>query len=149
MFERILFPTDFSEVSQKAAEEILRIPEVKEIHVLHILDENVEAAPRNVQRGIGPTFDEALERHRASLQGRIAELTDKFTAAGLSARSSVVEGDAIDIILDTAKADGSTAIVIGATPKTGLGGLLLGSVSDKVVHRAAVPVLIIKLHGRG
>jgi nucleotide-binding universal stress UspA family protein len=54
------------------------------------------------------------------------------------------EGDAVTLILDTAREIHVGLIVMGTHGRTGLGRLLLGSVAEKVLRQAACPVLTVK-----
>jgi nucleotide-binding universal stress UspA family protein len=148
MFERILYPTDFSEVSEKAAEQILRIPGVETVHVLHVVDSTALIGPSSTRGGVGAasgggqqTID-AWHKTASEDVARIAEET--FTAAGVNATSAAEWGDPAHVILETADAEGSTIIVLGASGRGHLAEFLLGSVSDTVVHKAKIPVLVIK-----
>jgi universal stress protein A len=63
------------------------------------------------------------------------------------AECRVVVADPFQAILDAAR--GATAIVMGTLGRTGLPHLVLGSVAEKVVRHAAVPVLTIRARARG
>ena len=52
-------------------------------------------------------------------------------------------GDPVTEILDTALAVGADIIVMGTHGRTGLQRLLLGSVTERVIRRSAVPVLAV------
>lgn len=53
-------------------------------------------------------------------------------------------GDPATVILDAAKSFDADMIVMGSRGLGGLKGLLVGSVSDKVLHHAEVPVTIVR-----
>ncbi|MFT5440300.1 MAG: nucleotide-binding universal stress UspA family protein [Alphaproteobacteria bacterium] len=53
-------------------------------------------------------------------------------------------GDPAQLILDVAKTVGADMIVMGSRGLGELKGLLVGSVSDKVLHHAEVPVTIVR-----
>lgn len=147
MFERILFPTDFSEVSQKAADQILQIPGVKEVHVLHIVDSTALIGPSPTRGGIGATSAhgrQTIDAWRKIAAEDCARIAETFEAAGLKATYAAEWGDPAHIILETAESEGSTIIVLGASGKGHLAEFLLGSVSDTLVHKARIPVLVIK-----
>lgn len=145
MFERILFATDFSEASNDAVDQILRIGGVQEVHVLHVLDKASAVGTGTAPGGRAAFFGDADPEtwHQKSTQeaDRIAET---LASRGLKASSSAEPGDAADVILEAADARNSTAIVMAATGRSRLSEALLGSVSDHVLRRARIPVLIIK-----
>ena len=74
-------------------------------------------------------------------------LDDQVRAAFGSREDRVVRKVVEDLparaILDGAKEANADLIVIGSRGRGGLKGMLLGSVSQKVVHHAACPVVII------
>jgi len=72
---------------------------------------------------------------------RLESLVRRTVPRRVKATSRVVVGDPYQAILDAAR--GATAIVMGTLGRTGLPHLLLGSVAEKVVRHAAVPVLTV------
>lgn len=49
-----------------------------------------------------------------------------------------------EVIIDTAKRKNADMIVVGSHGRTGLGRLLMGSVSERVIGKATCPVLVVK-----
>ncbi|HLY37388.1 MAG TPA: universal stress protein [Candidatus Binatia bacterium] len=72
---------------------------------------------------------------------RLESLVRRTVPRRVKATSRVVVGDPFQAILDAA--GGATAIVMGTLGRTGLPHLLLGSVAEKVVRHAEVPVLTV------
>jgi hypothetical protein len=56
----------------------------------------------------------------------------------------VEEGDAVEAILRVAQEVRADLLVMGTHGRTGLGRLLMGSVAEQVVRKAACPVLTVK-----
>ncbi len=54
------------------------------------------------------------------------------------------EGEPADAILAAAASEGADVIVIGSSGRSGVGRMLLGSVSDDVVRRSVVPVMVVR-----
>ena len=69
-------------------------------------------------------------------------LVAELTRDGLSAETDVLEGPAADAIINAADARKADLIVMGSRGFGQFTGLLLGSVSDRVVHYSTVPVLV-------
>lgn len=140
MFERILFATDFSEASQKAAEQLRTIQGVEAVHVIHVVDRGSNPGGRAAL----VYGDQGVENWREAAAKNCADIAAALAASGVQATSTAETGDPADVILETADAEKSTVIVLGASTKGRLTQALLGSVSDKVVRRAGLPVLVIK-----
>ena len=56
---------------------------------------------------------------------------------------SVVEGDFSDAIIDSAKDFGADLIVMGTHHRKGLDKLLMGSLAEKILNTASIPLLTI------
>jgi universal stress protein A len=59
----------------------------------------------------------------------------------------VEQGEVVGTILEVAARDHADLIVIGTHGRTGVSHLLLGSVAERIVRRAACPVLTVRLPG--
>lgn len=94
-----------------------------------------------------PPFD--FQSIESGLRRRQAELLEaSLTHARNSGLQSVAtlaaEGQAAQEIARVAADRGADCIVMGTRGMNALGGLLLGSVAQRVVHLAAVPVMLVK-----
>ncbi|NCD20120.1 MAG: universal stress protein [Actinobacteria bacterium] len=151
MFTRILFPTDFSSVSDLAAAYIHKLREAgaQEVLVLNVIDPSSLLAPAapGPLGGVGATpamNQRAVEEWRESAMEACGRLADEFSGVGFTATATVEVGDPAKIILRTARAENSKVIVVGAHGKGHVAEFFLGSVSDEVVRKSHVPVLVIK-----
>ena len=79
---------------------------------------------------------------RKAVEGRVAALA---ASLGLpDVESAVVFGPAADTVLAEAGQRGADLVVVGARGLGPVGRWVLGSVSDRVVHHARVPVLVVR-----
>jgi nucleotide-binding universal stress UspA family protein len=69
---------------------------------------------------------------------------DLFPARGATVHSKVLEGDPADAICSYATKTNADAVVVGKRGGRDVGALLLGSVSEKVVHECTCSVLVAK-----
>ena len=68
---------------------------------------------------------------------------EKAKFAGLEAESVILKGNPAEKILDFADEHDIDLIVVGSLGKSGIERFALGSVSEKVVRHAKVPVLVV------
>lgn len=108
----------------------------------------VVPAPRYVVSAYPP--DAALETHEALEDGReeaaeyLAGVATGLDDAGVPASTRVVSGVTVaQGILRAAQEEGADAIVVATRGHGGLSRLVLGSVADKVVRAAPVPILVV------
>lgn len=67
-----------------------------------------------------------------------------FEGAGLKTETRVLFGDAASVIIDTAESEQCDMIIICTHGMSAARRFLIGSVANKVVHHASVPVLVIR-----
>lgn len=84
-------------------------------------------------------FEESAER----VLDRALEGIDQ-SAEPVKVERRVVHGAAASVLLEAA--EGASLLVVGSRGRGGFAGLLLGSVSQQVVHHATCPVVIIPTH---
>ena len=75
---------------------------------------------------------------------RTNDVVDHAVEWGLEASPLVWEGEPADAILAAAVSESADIIVIGGSGRSGVGRMLLGSVTDDVVRRAGVPVMVVR-----
>lgn len=93
-----------------------------------------------------PNWNEVRE---IEARNYLARLTDQLRAKGLDATSQVLVGRGIaGQVLELADAIGADCIVAGTHGARGMERLMLGSVADKIVRGAKVPVLVAPVRPR-
>jgi len=144
MFDKILYPTDFSEVAIKALDYIKRIKAsgVEEVIVLHVIDERGSDA---VQRFLGEREFNALQHNKQEETKKMLKVVEKeLTESGLKVKLLVKTGMPVQEILKVEEEENVSAIVIGSHGWSNLQEIFLGSVSEKVIRRSKRPVLVVK-----
>ena len=81
---------------------------------------------------------------RESAQHYLKMIADRFTHAGIRVRMATEQGDAAESILDAADALHADLIAMSTHGRSGVRRFVLGSVADRVLHHARVPVLLIR-----
>ena len=143
MFEKILYPTDFSDVSNKALGFIkqLKGAGTKEVLVLHVIDERETERLRHIPE----TNAEEIEKiHEESVHKEIKAIADELKKSGLEVKTRIDRGIPFREILKVEKEEGISAVVIGSHGKTCISEMLLGSCSEKVIRKSAKPVLVVR-----
>jgi nucleotide-binding universal stress UspA family protein len=143
MFEKILYPTDFSDVSKKALDYLVQLKDAgaKEIVILHVIDEKgIDAISRH---GAGSAVEiiGGIEKE-ARQEGE--KIEKKLRQSGLTVKVRIETGVPLKEILKAEEEEQVSAIVIGSHGKTNLEEMVLGSVSEKVIRQSKRPVLVIK-----
>jgi nucleotide-binding universal stress UspA family protein len=145
---KILAATDFSEDSSLAlsyAEDIGR-KFGAEIVVMHV---DQPLAPVMISPDLGPAMDvgamsRIAEEQRVIAQRELDKIVQRLRDDGLKARSLLRVGSPFLEILHASQTENADLIVVGTHGRTGLAHVLMGSVAERVVQKAAVPVLTIR-----
>jgi nucleotide-binding universal stress UspA family protein len=137
MFEHILIAVDGSHHSDRALQSGVEVARKfgADVFVLHVRERDLGRAAAFPLE----TSDEATEL----IQKTVATIKN----GGLRATGEVqdaIAGHAAKHIVETAKARGIDLIVMGSRGLSDIAGLLLGSVTHKVIQLAQVPVLIVR-----
>jgi len=136
-WSKILLATDGSACSQGAVRRAIDLAksyggEIIAVSVVDINDEFQALAPDIVS---GMT-----RRAKGVLDG----VKEQAEAAGVKAEAVVVEGEDYKAICELASRRGADVIVMGTHGRTGLGRLLMGSATKKVIGHSNCPVLVVK-----
>lgn len=138
--QRILVATDFSEHSDKAVRYGAAMAKKleAELHLLHV----VQPTPVMYEEGMYfPTdADEQLE---AAAQQQLQTL-EVAGSEGVAIVRQVVRGAPFVEILRYAKDQSVNLIVVGTHGRGAIAHILLGSVAERVVRKAACPVLVVR-----
>lgn len=87
------------------------------------------------------------ERERA--EAELAEVAGRLQAEGLQVETRVIEDDAVHAIQQVAGEIAADLIVMSTHGRSGLGRWIYGSVADRIMRRAEVPVLLVPAGSEG
>ena len=76
----------------------------------------------------------------------VAEAQQELEAAGVHATGEVIEGKAVDVLLETARENKAVAIVVGSHGEGAVSAAFLGSTALKLLHHSDIPVLVVPRH---
>jgi nucleotide-binding universal stress UspA family protein len=140
MYERILLPTDGSTATERAVEHAVDLARKYDatIHALYVIDAGMYSS---LEAGADIVIDALEDEGEAAV-----ESVERAAAeAGVEVETTVTSGTAHQTILDYAEEADVDLIVMGTHGRTGLNRYLLGSVTERVVRTAEVPVLTVRM----
>jgi nucleotide-binding universal stress UspA family protein len=138
----ILVPTDFSELSEQALGTAIDFARVFKagIELVHVYVEPTYVLPPPVEVA---TFPFVTADVLAKVQEGLDAEQERVEAAGIPCKTTALTGRAAPEIVAHAKEIGADMIVMGTHGRSGLEHAILGSVAERVVHRAPCPVLVV------
>lgn len=141
---RILFPTDFSELSKVAEKSACDMADQfgAELHVLHVLHDLFLTMPQtSAALLISPKTLDDIVTHA---EDEIQQIPPTAWSHGKKVTRVVRIGSTYDTIVQYAKDNAIDLIVMGTHGRTGLPHVLLGSVAERVVQHAPCSVLTVR-----
>jgi len=143
MFRKILFPTDFSDVSKKALGYIRQLKQagLKEVIVLHVIDEREIDA---IFQHSAVRFEDIVRSIGADAKKQMDAVERELKGNGFIVKAKIERGIPFQIILRVEHEEDVSAIVIGSHGKSNIKEMLLGSVSEAVIRKSKKPVLVVK-----
>ena len=144
MFEKILYPTDFSDVAVKALAYVKRLKAsgAKEVIVLHVNDER---GNESVVRILGGSqFNKLNEKKMQETEKKLKGIEKELVDAGLKVNLRIETGIPVREILRVEDEENVSITVIGSHGRSNLEEIFLGSVSEKVIRKSKQPVFVIK-----
>ncbi|MEZ4685819.1 MAG: universal stress protein [Bacteroidia bacterium] len=144
MKHAILFPTDFSDASEKVFGHAARLADELRaplyiLHVYHYQMPSVEVVPSAIRDAVKIESEERalahMQEYVKELHGRMGKNVEVFTI--------FKTGFAADEIPMIASEIGATVIVMGATGASGALNEVIGTVASAVIERSPCPVLAV------
>lgn len=141
--KQILCPVDLSPASNAVLSWARLIAEVSGARV-ELIHADWSEPPRYFTEGQLATLDAEAASRRQMLEREVQNLAQKFLGSRISFTVSVVEGDAIEVVLKHLTQSPPDLVVMGSHGRSGVARILLGSVAENVVREADCPTLIVK-----
>jgi len=138
--KRILFPIDLSEVSPKIAPWVLLTAKKfqAEIHLLFVARNLEHLTNVNVQVASIENFQSEIIE---GAETKIEKFANTYFEGYPVCKAKVVVGDAAEEILNYIGSAKIDLVIIGTHGRKGMDRIILGSIADKVIKSAPVPVL--------
>ncbi len=142
LYDRILVPTDGSEEGQRAIAHALDLATIHDAAVSTVYVINTASYNGLPMETAWEQVDQLLQDDASEAVSAVKTLGERH---GVDVNTTVVEGSPSTEILRIADRDDCDLIVMGTRGRGGIDRLLLGSVAEKVVRGAQVPVLTIRV----
>jgi nucleotide-binding universal stress UspA family protein len=145
--KKILCAVDLSDISPKIADYARTLAELAGalVHVVYVAPSLSQYAGFHVPPSSIETFvGEIVEGAEQSMDNFVAE-----HFSGVSTQGHVTTGYAAEEVLKFAKENDCDLIVMGTHGRTGIDRILFGSVAEKVVKSAPIPVLTLRPEQQG
>lgn len=150
IMKKILVALDYGDIGQRVFEQAIELAQATQA-TLNLL--NVSALDNDDSLTFSPYSDKNwtayAERHQeletASLK-LLKGFADRARSAGIETEFTQNIGSPGPVICKLAKTWGAQLIIVGSHGRTGLSEMLLGSVSNYVVHHSPCSVMVV--HGQ-
>lgn len=139
---KTLVPFDGSENALRAVDHVvalIREHQAIDLHLLHVREPIDSWEVRRVL-----TAEEISALQLSEGEDVLQAARERLDAAGIRYAAEVLVGDVGRTIAERAEEIGCDQIIMGSRGVSAIAGLLLGSVTTKVLHFAHVPVTIVR-----
>lgn len=148
MFDKILLPLDGSSLAERAlplAAKLARENEATLILLRSVALDKILIPDAHAMGGYSPLWPtQSLRLARKEALDYITRIQKTEIPHNVSVRTEVIEGEPADGIVDVARVEGATLIVLSSHGYSGATRWILGSVAERVLHGAPCPVLIVR-----
>jgi nucleotide-binding universal stress UspA family protein len=137
-YEDVLVPTDGSDAATRAVRHGLSLAGALDatVHALSVVEDT--ALGLDVRSTVA---SEKSERAATAAVEAVADLASEYDVDEVE--THVEHGSPVEVIRETIDAVGAHAVVMGTTGRRGTDRILLGSVAEKTVRTAPVPVITV------
>lgn len=143
----ILVCIDFSDANEKVISHSEKLAKAvsSKLWILHV----AEPEPDFVGYDVGPQYIRDSLAERFHQEHRMTqEIAEQMREEGLEATALLIQGPTAEVILETAEKVEADIIVIGSHGKGAVYQMLVGSVSEAVIHEAECPILVVPTRER-
>jgi len=138
MYQNILVPTDGSDHAERGVEHGLALAEEHDarLHVLFVVDETTYGSTPALS-----SYEAFIEEIADQAEDVAGEIVEDATERGVDATMSVLRGTPHEEILQYAQDNDIDLVVMGKRGATGVEPPHVGSVTDRVLGSADIPVV--------
>ena len=142
MYDRVLIPTDGSTASEGAIERAIDLANQygATLHALYVVDAGTYSS-------LEAAADVVADELRAEGTEAVEAIAARGADSGVAVETAVETGVVHRAIVDYVDRQEIDLVVMGTHGRTGVGRFLLGSVAEKVIRTADVPVMTVRADG--
>ncbi len=150
MFKHILIPLDGSNIAEKAVPAAVELASKfhSQLTIVHVLT-NLPQILQDEEKDHDDLFDRVHDTAHESAEKYLQEQKEKLLAQGVPVvHYQVVDGRSpADAILSVAELQRADSIVMSTHGRSGINRWVFGSVAEKVLRGANVPVVLVRASG--
>jgi len=143
--KKILFPVDFSELSPRVVPYVITMADKldAEVHIIFVVRQLENYRSVFVSHIAVENFETKIV---LGAETKMDEFVEDFFKSIISPETKILIGDIAEEIIKYIKAKGIDLVIIGTHGRKGMDRIILGSVADRVIKSAPVPVLSVNPH---
>ncbi|MBV0900391.1 universal stress protein [Haloarcula salina] len=151
MYDHILVPTDGSDTAENAVDQAIDIASKygSTVHALYVVDVDATSyslGTEQVDRIRQGHLDEMTEV-KEDADEATGYVADRGAEHGVEVVEHVTAGEPARAIRKFVDDNDIDLVVMGSHGRSGLKRVILGSVTEKVLRRTRLPVLVVDVHG--
>ncbi len=147
MYNHILVPLDGSSLSEQALLHARSLAEAHPQTKITLLRAVPPVYPTVIEFGVvhhPAVMEEEIRRIEEGVQSYLGAIARDLEGLGIKVQTELSRLDPADAIVEYAEHHGVDLITIATHGRSGIGRWLLGSVTQKVLQGATVPVLVVR-----
>ena len=151
MYGNILIPTDGSKTAERAVDQAVDIAGKYDatVHVLYVVDVDATSYSLGTEQvdRIRQGHIDDMPEVQADADEATEYVADVAAERGLTVERHVRVGEPARAIRKFIAENNIDLVVMGSHGRSGLSRVILGSVTEKVLRRTRLPVLVVDVHG--
>ena len=149
MYKKIMVPLDGSELAECVlphVEAFIKGFNISDVLLVRVVEP--ETLPYRIEGGVDPQIIAEKEAGRKSAAKNYLEgIAKRFSHEGTAVHSEVIIGRITESLADYAEENGVDLFIIATHGRSGVTRWVMGSVADKLLRSAIVPVLMVRAPG--
>jgi nucleotide-binding universal stress UspA family protein len=148
-YKHILVPLDGSELAELALPDAFGLAKLSQAEITLLQVVSPIETVVGMETGHPIYIDQQWETKKGIAQEYLATICERLRCPDIALNTVVEMGPAAETIVDYAHQHPVDLIVMATHGRSGLPRWVFGSVADKVLRGADLPVLLVRAHSRG